>query len=73
MDAADLKFAADETRGKFYTLETADRLLKDLPRGRQVRIESLPPQPIWNSWKLAALLVVLLTGEWLLRKKAGML
>jgi hypothetical protein len=73
MDAADLKFAAEETRGKFYTLETADRLLRDLPRGRQVRIESLPPQPIWNSWKLAALLVVLLTGEWLLRKKAGML
>lgn len=72
MDAADLKFASEQSRGKFYTLETADRLLKDLPRGRQVRIESLPPTPIWNSWKLAALFVSLLAAEWLLRKKAGM-
>jgi hypothetical protein len=73
MDAADLQFAAEQTRGKFYTLENAGRLLEDLPRGRQVRIESLPPEPIWNSWKLATLLVGLLVTEWLLRKKAGML
>lgn len=73
MDAADLKFAAEQTRGKFYTLASANQLLNDLPRGRQVRIESLPPQPIWNSWKLAALFVGLIVTEWLLRKKAGML
>src|SRR5690606_38196421 len=35
MDVADLKFAAEQTRGKFYTLANADRLLEDLPRGRQ--------------------------------------
>ncbi len=73
LDAADLKFAAEQTRGKFYTIATADRLLEDLPRGRQVRIESLPPQPIWNSWKIALLFVALIAAEWLLRKKAGMI
>lgn len=73
MDVADLKFAAEQTRGKFYTLANADRLLEDLPRGRQVRIESLPPEPIWNSWKIALLFVTLIVTEWLLRKKAGMI
>ncbi len=73
MDAADLEQAASKTRGKFYTIETAHRLIEDLPPGRQVRIKSLSPEPVWNSWKLASLFVILLTTEWLLRKKAGMI
>lgn len=73
MDAADLQLAANATGGQFYTLETAGRLLADLPAGRQVRIESLPPQPIWNSWLSAGLFVALIVAEWLLRKRAGWL
>jgi hypothetical protein len=38
-----------------------------------VRIESMPPEPVWNSNYLACLLVGLIVGEWLLRKRAGML
>jgi hypothetical protein len=38
-----------------------------------VRIESLPPVPIWNWWPFAALFVVLIVTEWLLRKSVGML
>ncbi len=73
MDAADLQAAAQTSQGRFYTFPTAANLLRDLPRGRQVRIESLPPVPIWNSAVWAGLFVVLITSEWLLRKRAGLL
>ncbi|NLF68524.1 MAG: hypothetical protein GX575_05645 [Candidatus Anammoximicrobium sp.] len=73
MDAADLQAAAKTSQGRFYTVLQAHRLLDDLPRGRQVRIESLPPVPIWNSSLWAGLFVALIASEWLLRKRAGML
>jgi hypothetical protein len=72
-DTQDLKRAAERSLGRFYTFHTADRLLRDLPRGKEVPIESLPPVSIWNSWKLAMLFVGLLAVEWLLRKRAGLL
>lgn len=72
MNAPDLQLAAKRSRGRFYSIHTADRLLRDLPRGRQVPIESLPAIPIWNSSLLAGLFVTLITVEWLLRKRAGM-
>jgi hypothetical protein len=73
MDAAELSEAAKTSVGKFYTFAEAGRLLRDLPRGRQVRIESLPPQPIWNAPLLAGLFIGLIAAEWLLRKRVGML
>ncbi len=73
MDAAELAAAAKASQGKFYRLAEADNLLRDLPRGRQVRIESLPPRPLWNTPLLAGLFVVLIGAEWLLRKRVGML
>jgi hypothetical protein len=73
MDAAELREAAKISVGKFYRFQDADKLLNDLPRGRQVRIESLPPKPIWNAPLLAGLFVVLIAAEWLLRKRVGLL
>ncbi len=73
MDAADLQQAAKTSAGNFYTLHSAHSLLDDLPPGRQVRIESLPPSPIWNSPLLAALFLLLLVAEWLWRKRLGWL
>jgi len=73
MNAEELAAAAATSHGRFYTIRNASRLLKALPPGDQVRIESSPPQPIWNSSWLAALFVVLLTTEWVLRKRAGLL
>jgi hypothetical protein len=73
MDVADLQLAAETSQGKFYTVHTARNLGRDLPRGRHVRIESMPPVPIWNSPLLAGLFVLLLGGEWLLRKRVGLL
>jgi hypothetical protein len=73
MDSAELKEAAKISRGKFYTAETAQRLGNDLPRGRRVTIESLPPRSIWNSSFIVGTFVMLLTLEWLLRKRVGMI
>lgn len=73
MDAAELSQAAKLTGGRFYRALEADALLEDLPDGRKVRIESMPPEPIWNSSFLAGLFVVIIVSEWLLRKRVGML
>ncbi len=72
MDAAELQTAAQRTKGAFYTLANTNRLLADLPEGRQVPIESLPPRPLWNTWPVLVLFLVLLLTEWLLRKLGGM-
>ena len=73
MDTAELKLAAQTARGRFYRFDAPDALLGDLPRGRQVRTESLPPQPIWNAPLLAILFVVVIGAEWILRKRVGLL
>jgi hypothetical protein len=73
MDAAQLTRAAADTRGKFYLYPQASRLLNDLPEGRPVPIETLPPVPLWNKWPVVLLFVALLSAEWLLRRKKGML
>jgi hypothetical protein len=73
MDSADMKLAAKGSGGKYYTFADADKLSGDLPKGRQVRIASMPPRPLWNAPILAGLFVVLLGTEWMLRKRCGLL
>jgi hypothetical protein len=73
MDVAALAAAAETTHGKFYTIANADRLLAELPASRRVPLESLPPIPIWNRWWLLGAFLVCITGEWILRKRKGML
>jgi hypothetical protein len=73
MDAAELKSAADETRGRFYRVTGVDRLLDELPPGHQVPIETLPPRVLWNRWWLLAGFLGLIVTEWILRKRKGML
>lgn len=73
MDAAALTAAAETTHGKFYTLADADHLLAELPAGRRVPIENLPPISIWNRWWLLSAFLLAITTEWILRKRKGML
>jgi hypothetical protein len=73
MDRAALVAAAETTHGKFYTIADADRLVDELPRGRRVPIENLPPLEIWNRWWLLLPFLALVIGEWILRKRKGML
>ncbi len=73
VDTGEMRRAAEQTGGHFYTFDSANRLLHDLPTGRQTLIETLPPQPLWNTWPVLALLFALLITEWILRKRAGMI
>jgi hypothetical protein len=73
MDSSDLRLAAKISRGGFYSVSQMDQLLAALPAGRQVRIQSQPPEPLWNSWVLALAFLMLVTGEWCLRKRVGMM
>ena len=72
MDATAMQQAAEMTKGHYYTFKDAAHLVDDLPEGRPVPVESLPPVPLWNRWPLLALILGLLIGEWLLRKRKGM-
>lgn len=72
-DFAEMKRAATASKGRAYTLQTADRLLRELPPGRQVKTEPLPPLVLWNQWPLLALVLAALVAEWALRKLKGML
>jgi hypothetical protein len=73
MYQAALAAAAATTRGAFYTISDADRLLAELPAGRRMPVENLPPLAIWNRWWLLSAFLLLISSEWILRKRAGML
>ncbi|GIW94305.1 MAG: hypothetical protein KatS3mg110_2346 [Pirellulaceae bacterium] len=72
LDGEQLRRCAEVSGGKYFTIDQADRLLEHLPAGRKVRIESLPPRPLWNTPLVAMLFIVLLTAEWIIRKWGGM-
>ncbi|MFZ5829461.1 MAG: hypothetical protein ACOY3P_05205, partial [Planctomycetota bacterium] len=69
---AAMRAAAEQTGGRFFTLADVDELPRYLPPGRPVPIEALPSVPLWNRWPVLLLVLALLTGEWCLRKWAGM-
>ena len=73
LEAQGLRAVAPQSPEAIGLYADALSLDGDLPRGRQVRIESLPPRPIWNAPLLAGLFVLLIGGEWLLRKRVGLL
>jgi hypothetical protein len=72
-DRSALVAAAEITGGKSYTAETVARLPGDLPQPRTATLESLPDRPLWNNHAAIGLLVLVLTVEWLLRRRWGML
>lgn len=71
-DFVEMKRAATASKGRAYTLHTAHQLLRDLPPGRQVKTEPLPPIVLWNQWPLLALVLGALVAEWALRKLKAM-
>lgn len=69
MNAAELARAAELTGGKFYTPATAETLPGDLPPPQKVPLDTDPPIVLWNTWPALGLFLVLLTTEWILRKR----
>ena len=73
MELAELKRAAELTKGHWYTTIDTSKLLSDLPPGQPVPIETLPPIVLWNQWPLLLIFLTLIVGEWVIRKQKGML
>lgn len=69
LDKAELSDAARKTGGRYYSLATANALPDDVPRGRPVPIQSEEPIRLWARWEVLLLFTLLLTAEWLLRKR----
>ncbi len=69
MDKADLQLAATTSHGRLYTLDDVDRLSAEIPRGTPVPLETDQPIPLWNRWEFLTLVTLLLSAEWLLRKR----
>jgi hypothetical protein len=72
MNEPELIKAAESTGGKFYTPLGAETLVKDLPRPSKVPLDTDPPIPLWNTWPVLALFLLLITTEWVLRKRKQM-
>lgn len=74
MNQEEMTTAGEATRGKFYNIADANSLLDDLPTGVRVSLNaSRPPYLLWNHVLLFALVLFLLTAEWVLRKRKHML
>ncbi|MFO0928730.1 MAG: VWA domain-containing protein [Gemmataceae bacterium] len=74
MNQVEMEQAAVASRGKFYTLASADRLIDELPTGARVTVTaSGQPLLIWNLSGLFLLAGGLLTVEWLIRKQKNLL
>ncbi len=74
MNVADLEAAATLSNGGFYTLATADKLFDDLKNLQRVPLnQPCPPIELWNQPSTYLLVLLLLTAEWLLRKRERLL
>ena len=74
MNQPDMERAAEESRGKFYTLSAAGRLPDDLPSGARIAVHSpQPPLLLWNHVSMSVLALGLLGTEWVLRKRKHLL
>ncbi len=74
LNAQDLESAAAISGGKYYNLANAEQVFNDLPNLERVPLnQPCPPVQLWNSPVMFVLLVLLLSAEWLLRKRERLL
>jgi len=57
------------TKTMYFTPANAEDIPHDIPRGKPTRHNNPRSIPLWNRWELMLLFALLLTGEWLLRKR----
>jgi hypothetical protein len=72
MNEPELIKAAASTGGKFYTPLDVEALLKDLPKPSKIPLDTDPPIPLWNTWPVLALFLLVITAEWVIRKRKQM-
>lgn len=74
MNTPDLALAANLSNGGFYTLANAEKVFDDLKNLQKVPLnQPCPPIELWNNPAIYLLILLLLTAEWLLRKRERLL
>ena len=68
-----LMSVAQRSRGKYFSIDQAEQIAEQLPRGRREAVENLPPIELWNRWPILTAICVCLCSEWILRKRRSML
>ncbi|MFH1299529.1 MAG: hypothetical protein ABIK07_00610 [Planctomycetota bacterium] len=69
MNQSDMQKTARESRGKYFHIFAADQLPRAIPAGHPVPLENEEPIPLWNRWEFLILFTLLISAEWLLRKR----
>lgn len=73
MNEPELRRASTVTGGQFAdSTATAADVLKDLPAPQKVRLDTDPPIALWNTWPMLGAFLLILTAEWVLRKRKQM-
>ncbi len=69
MNQPEMIGAAETTQGKFYTLARADEMLDEMQPSVGPSLDpQVPPTLLWNQWWVFAIVLFLITSEWILRK-----
>lgn len=68
IDEADLRIAAEISRGRYYSVAQLDRLAEDLPTARPILLGLVARRPLWNRWEWLVPLAGLLSAEWIIRR-----
>ena len=70
LNEQDLQRAARESRGAYYSLDKAEDIPDEMPSGPRVALDQpCEPLSLWNHWGMLALVLGLLTAEWVMRNK----
>jgi len=72
-DRAAMRRIAADSGGQCFGPEELDRIPEAIPDAGRVRIDSTPPDPLWDAPAVLIALVGALAVEWLLRKRMGLL
>ena len=71
-DFESLKSLSRETGGRFYSIQQAAKLVNELETIQTERRRVLQSKPIWNSAPIVLLFFVIISTEWILRRRYGM-
>ena len=72
MNRDELVQAAKISGGRFFTAAGLETRAGTLPPPAKVPLDTDPPIPIWNSWPILIVFLLILLAEWLLRRKLEM-